>query len=136
MVNFFLFVAEEVRQLLSVLGVARLEDLIGRTELLQPRAVQLAKTKAIDLSCLLDPIPQAADRAWLKHDGQAHGNGPILEDQLLADAELMAALEGHGRVARTLPIINTDRSVCARLGGEIAARHGKHRLPGPARPHL
>jgi glutamate synthase (ferredoxin) len=129
-VNFFLFVAEEVRQLLSVLGVARLEDLIGRTELLQPRAVQLAKTKAIDLSCLLDPIPQAADRSWLQHDAQAHGNGPILEDQLLADAELMAALEGHGRVARTLPIINTDRSVCARLGGEIAARHGNTGFQG------
>ena len=129
-VNFFLFVAEEVRQLLSVLGVARLEDLIGRTELLQPRAVQLAKTKAIDLSCLLDPIPQAADRSWLQHDAQAHGNGPILEDQLLADAELMAAIEGHGRVARTLPIINTDRSVCARLGGEIAARHGNTGFQG------
>ena len=129
-VNFFLFVAEEVRQLLSVLGVARLEDLIGRTELLQPRAVQLAKTKAIDLSCLLDPIPQAADRSWLQHDAEAHGNGPILEDQLLADAELLAAIEGHGRLARTLPIINTDRSVCARLGGEIAARHGNTGFQG------
>ena len=129
-VNFFLFVAEEVRQLLSVLGVARLADLIGRTELLQPRAVQLAKTKAIDLSCLLDPIPQAADRSWLQHDAEAHGNGPILEDQLLADAELMAAIEGHGRLARTLPIINTDRSVCARLGGEIAARHGNTGFQG------
>ncbi|QVV66808.1 glutamate synthase large subunit [Synechococcus sp. LA31] len=129
-VNFFLFVAEEVRQLLSVLGVARLEDLIGRTELLQPRAVQLAKTKAIDLSCLIDPIPQAADRSWLQHDAEAHGNGPILEDQLLADAELMAAIEGHGRLARTLPIINTDRSVCARLGGEIAARHGNTGFQG------
>ena len=129
-VNFFLFVAEEVRQLLSVLGVARLEDLIGRTELLQPRAVQLAKTKAIDLSCLIDPIPQAADRSWLQHDAEAHGNGPILEDQLLADAELMSAIEGHGRLARTLPIINTDRSVCARLGGEIAARHGNTGFQG------
>jgi glutamate synthase (ferredoxin) len=129
-VNFFLFVAEEVRQLLSVLGVARLEDLIGRTELLQPRAVQLAKTKAIDLSCLLDPISQAADRSWLQHDAEAHSNGPILEDQLLADAELVAAIEGHGRLARTLPIINTDRSVCARLGGEIAARHGNTGFQG------
>jgi glutamate synthase (ferredoxin) len=129
-VNFFLFVAEEVRQLLSVLGVARLEDLIGRTELLQARAVELAKTKAIDLSCLLDPIPQAADRSWLQHDADAHSNGPILEDQLLADAELMAAIEGHGRLARTLPIINTDRSVCARLGGEIAARHGNTGFQG------
>ena len=74
-VNFFLFVAEEVRQLLSVLGVARLEDLIGRTELLQPRAVQLAKTKAIDLSCLLDPIPQAADRSWQPRAEPLPGGG-------------------------------------------------------------
>ena len=129
-VNFFLYVAEEVRQLLSVLGVARLEDLIGRTEFLQPRAVQLAKTSALDLTCLLAPIEAAADRSWLRHDAEAHGNGVILEDQLLADAELMAAIDGHGRVARTVPIINTDRSVGARLGGEIAARHGNKGFQG------
>ena len=129
-VNFFLFVAEEVRQLMSVLGVATMEELIGRTELLRPRAVQLAKTGALDLSCLLDPIPAAADRSWLRHDAAAHGNGPVLEDQLLADAELMAAIEGQGRVARTVPIVNTDRSVCARLGGEIAARHGNRGFQG------
>ncbi|MEN9540461.1 MAG: glutamate synthase large subunit, partial [Cyanobacteriota bacterium] len=129
-VNFFFYVAEEVRQLLSVLGVARLEDLIGRTEFLQPRAVRLAKTSALDLTCLLDPIAAAADRSWLRHAGEAHGNGVILEDQLLADAELLAAIEGHGRLARTLPIINTDRSVCARIGGEIAARHGNKGFQG------
>jgi glutamate synthase (ferredoxin) len=129
-VNFFLFVAEEVRQLLSVLGVARLEDLIGRSELLQPRAVKLAKTQALDLTCLIDPIAAAADRRWLQHDAQAHGNGQVLEDQLLADAEVMAAIEGHGRVARTLAIVNTDRSVGARLSGEIAARHGNTGFQG------
>ena len=129
-VNFFLFVAEEVRQLLSVLGVARLEELIGRSELLQPRAVALAKTQALDLSCLIDPIPAAADRSWLLHDAQAHGNGQVLEDQLLADVEVMAAIESHGRVARTLAIVNTDRSVGARLSGEIAARHGNTGFQG------
>ena len=129
-VNFFLFVAEEVRQLLSVLGVASLEELIGRTELLQARSVALAKTTSLDLSCLLDPIPQAADRAWLHHDATAHGNGPILEDTLLADGEVLAAIEGHGRVARTLAIVNTDRSVGARIAGEIAARHGNTGFTG------
>jgi glutamate synthase (ferredoxin) len=123
-VNFFLFVAEEVRQLLSVLGVSSLHELIGRTEMLQPRQVQLAKTQALDLSCLLAPIAGADDRSWLQHASEAHSNGPILEDQLLADAELMEAIEGHGQLARTVPIINTDRSVCARLAGEIAERHG------------
>ncbi|MEI8250847.1 MAG: glutamate synthase large subunit [Synechococcus sp. ELA057] len=129
-VNFFLFVAEEVRQLLSVLGVARLEDLIGRSELLEQRSVALAKTQAVDLSCLLDPIAAAADRSWLRHDAEAHGNGPILEDQLLADPEVLAAIDGHGSVSRSLAIVNTDRSVCARLGGEIAARHGNKGFGG------
>jgi glutamate synthase (ferredoxin) len=129
-VNFFLFVAEEVRQLLSVLGVASLEELIGRTELLQARSVALAKTTALDLSCLLDPIPQATDRAWLRHDAEAHGNGAILEDTLLADGEILAAIEGHGRVARSLAIVNTDRSVGARIAGEIAERHGNTGFTG------
>ena len=121
-VNFFLYVAEEVRQLLSVLGVARLEDLIGRSEYLEPRSVALAKTQALDLSCLIDPIPAAADRRWLQHDAQAHGNGPILEDQLLADSELVAAIEGHGRLERSVAIVNTDRSVGARIA-EIGRAH-------------
>jgi len=129
-VNFFLFVAEEVRQLLSVLGVARLEDLIGRSDLLQPRVVALAKTKALDLSCLINSIPAAADRSWLKHSATAHGNGLVLEDQLLADAEVMAAIDGHGRMSCDLEIVNTDRSVGARIAGEIAARHGNKGFNG------
>ncbi|MEB3183943.1 MAG: glutamate synthase-related protein, partial [Cyanobacteriota bacterium] len=129
-VNFFLYVAEEVRQLLSVLGVPSLEALIGRTELLEPRSVALTKTSHLDLSCLLDPIEQAADRSWLHHDTEAHGNGPILEDQLLADPAVPAAIEGHGRLERSLAIVNTDRSVGARLAGEIAARHGNRGFNG------
>ncbi len=129
-VNFFLFVAEEVRQLLSVLGVARLEDLVGRSEFLQPRAVSLAKTRSLDLSCLLTPIEAAADRSWLRHEAEAHGNGPILEDQLLADAALISAIESHGCYSRSLAIVNTDRSVGARLAGEIAARHGNSGFGG------
>jgi glutamate synthase (ferredoxin) len=123
-VNFFLFVAEEVRQLLSVLGVARLDDLIGRNDLLRQRQVTLTKTSSLDLSSLLGPMPQATDRSWLLHDPEAHGNGPILEDGLLADPEVLQAIETHGRVSRSLAIVNTDRSVGTRLAGEIAGRHG------------
>jgi glutamate synthase (ferredoxin) len=129
-VNFFLFVAEEVRQLLSVLGVARLEDLIGRTELLQQRQLNLAKTATLDLACLLKPIAATADRSWLKPQLEAHGNGTILEDQLLADPQLVAAIEGHGQFSCTLEIANTDRSVGARLAGELAARHGNRGFKG------
>ena len=129
-VNFFWYVAEEVRQLMSLLGVSRLEELIGRTDLLKPRQVELAKTQSVDLSSLLAPISGSEDRSWLRHSAEAHGNGPILEDQLLADAELMAAVEGHGSLSRTIEIINTDRSVCARLAGEIAQRHGNRGFKG------
>jgi glutamate synthase (ferredoxin) len=129
-VNFFLFVAQEVRQLLSVLGVARLEDLIGRTELLRPRSVKLTKTSRVDLSCLLSPIPQANDRSWLKHAAEAHGNGVILEDQLLADPAVTEAIKGHGHLDRSLRIRNTDRSVGARLAGEIAELHGNRGFAG------
>ena len=129
-VNFFWYVAEEVRQLMSLLGVTSLVDLIGRTDLLQARSVDLAKTKCVDLSSLLAPIQGAEDRSWLCHSAQAHGNGPILEDQLLADAELMAAVENHGSLSRSVEIINTDRSVCARLAGEIAQRHGNRGFNG------
>jgi glutamate synthase (ferredoxin) len=129
-VNFFLFVAQEVRQLLSVLGVARLEDLIGRTELLRPRSVKLTKTSRVDLSCLLSPIPQAKDRSWLQHAAEAHGNGVILEDQLLADPAVTEAIKGHGQLDRSLRILNTDRSVGARLAGEIAELHGNRGFAG------
>jgi len=129
-VNFFWYVAEEVRQLMSVLGVARLEDLIGRSDLLQPRSVELEKTKCVDLSSLLAPVGDANDRSWLKHSSEAHGNGPILEDHLLADADFMDAVENHGSLSRTIEIVNTDRSVGARFAGEIAQRHGNRGFKG------
>ncbi len=129
-VNFFWYVAEEVRQLMSLLGVSRLEDLIGRCDLLQPRSVELAKTKCVDLSNLLAPAGDANDRSWLLHSPKPHGNGPILEDHLLADAEVMQALENHGSLRRSMDIVNTDRSVGARLAGEIAQRHGNRGFEG------
>ncbi len=129
-VNFFIFIAEEVRQLMSTLGVSRLEDLIGRTDLLEPRKVKLAKTNAIDLSCLLKPIKEAEDRSWLCHETSAHGNGEVLEKQLLNDPELIAAIHSHGKAAKTINIQNTDRSVCARISGEIAERHGNKGFKG------
>ena len=135
-VNFFLYVAEEVRQLMSVLGVASLEELIGRNDLLKPRAVSLAKTKSVDLTTLLAPVVGSNSRSWLTHAASAHGNGPTLEDQLLADADVLAAIQTHGSISRTLEIINTDRSIGARLAGEIAALHGNRGFQGELQLHF
>merc|ERR1712091_604585 len=102
----------------------------GRSDLLQTRAVDLAKTSCVDLSSLLAPIAGSEDRSWLTHSATAHSNGPILEDDFLADVELMAAVENHSDLGRTTEIINTDRSVCARLAGEIAQRYGNRGFLG------
>ncbi|WP_320666905.1 glutamate synthase large subunit [Prochlorococcus sp. MIT 1307] len=129
-VNFFLFIAEEVRQIMSVLGVSHLEDLIGRTDLLERRTVQLSKTKSLDLSCLLNPIKEEEDRTWLRHSPNAHSNGEVLENSLLNEPELIEAMQNHGKFTKAIPIVNTDRSVCARIAGELAGIHGNKGFHG------
>ncbi len=132
-VNFFIFVAEEVRQIMSVLGIKKMEDLIGRTEFLQQRDVSLSKTKSLDLSCLLSPIDIVDGkhkRSWLNHKEKAHDNGKTLEDDLLKDVEIIDAIEKHQKVNLEIPILNTDRSVCARVAGEIASKYGNNGFKG------
>ncbi|KKZ14693.1 MAG: glutamate synthase [Candidatus Synechococcus spongiarum 15L] len=129
-VNFFLYVAQEVRQLISRLGLRSMDDLIGRVDLLAVRNVTLHKTRGVDMSSLLKPMPHAHDRSWLAHDAEAHGNGPILLDELLTDPTLQQAVAQHGSMAVDLEIANTDRSVGARLAGLIAARHGNRGFGG------
>tara|TARA_Y100001968_G_scaffold132178_1_gene120647 strand:+ start:18354 stop:22934 length:4581 start_codon:yes stop_codon:yes gene_type:complete len=129
-VNFFLFIAEEIRQLMSILGITRMEDLIGRTDLLQAREIELAKTNKLDLSSLLKTVNPSADRSWLKHKTSAHGNGVVLENELLQNQEILTAISNHKEVSQTIPIINTDRSVCARISGEIASLYGNKGFKG------
>ncbi len=123
-VNFFLFIAEEVRQIMSMLGIRKVEDLIGRTDLLESRDLTVSKTNSIDLTSLLSTKSKLSNRTWLNHSSTAHNNGNILEDQFLEDDELIHAINEHGKFKRSVPILNTDRSVCARISGEIAGRHG------------
>ena len=129
-VNFFIFVAEEVRQLMSQVGVAKFEDLIGRTDLLIPRNIDLTKTKEVDLSSLLKPIDNSTDRSWLSHEIEAHSNGEVLENALLKDEEISNALQNQGSIIKEIPIVNTDRSVCARISGEIAKKYGNKGFNG------
>ena len=129
-VNFFIFVAEEVRQLMSQVGVAKFEDLIGRTDLLIPRNINLTKTKEVDLSSLLKPIDNSTDRSWLSHEIEAHSNGEVLENALLKDEEISNALQNQGSIIKEIPIVNTDRSVCARISGEIAKKYGNKGFNG------
>lgn len=130
-VNFFYFIGEEVRQLLAMLGYRSLQEVIGRGDLLTLReSVQLTKTQGLSLDVITKLLPDTrSDRSWLNH-GPVHSNGPVLDDQLLADGEITGAIASQSQVSKTLPIVNTDRSVGARLAGEIASRYGNNGFGG------
>ncbi|MGD1864357.1 MAG: glutamate synthase-related protein, partial [Phormidesmis sp.] len=123
-VNFFYFIAEEVRSLLAKLGYRSLNEIIGRADLLVPRNdVSLTKTKELDLSALVKLPNVISDRSWLNH-GDIHTNGAVLDDEILADAEISAAIDNHTSVTRAWDVINTDRTVGARVSGAIAQKYG------------
>ncbi|PSN19724.1 glutamate synthase large subunit [filamentous cyanobacterium CCP5] len=129
-VNFFFFIAEEVRSVLARLGYRSLSELTGRADLLKPRPnITLTKTAALDLSVLTNLPDVRADRGWLDH-GPVHSNGPVLDDQLLADADIQAAIANQGSVEKTFSLVNTDRTVGARVAGEIAKRYGNSGFEG------
>ena len=121
--NFFTFVAEETREWLAKLGVRSLEELIGRTDLLDMLPGETAKQQHLDLSPLLgsDHIP--ADKP------QFCGveRNPPFDKGLLAEkmVELAsAAIADKSGAEFALDICNCDRSIGARISGEIARAHG------------
>jgi glutamate synthase (ferredoxin) len=129
-VNFFYFIAEEVRSLLAHLGYRTLNEIIGRSDLLQRREnAPLTKTTAINLDCIIQLPDTRRDRSWLDHE-LVHSNGPVLDDHLLADPEITAAIQTQGQVEKTLRVVNTDRTLGARLAGAIARQHGNSGFQG------
>ena len=129
-VNFFYFIAEEVRSLLAKLGYRSLSEVIGRADLLTVRSeVKLNKTQALNLDCLTKLPDAKVNRSWLVHE-KVHSNGPVLDDQLLADADIQAAIQNQGEVSKTVTVVNTDRTVGARLTGAIAHKYGDNGFTG------
>ena len=129
-VNFLYFVAEEVRSLLAKLGYRRLEEIIGRTDLLTQRTdVQLTKTSGLTLDCLINLPDVTNNRSWLEHL-EVHSNGDVLDDELLADKDITTAISQQGAVTKDVKIVNTDRSVGARIAGVIASQYGNSGFEG------
>ncbi|MBE9029372.1 glutamate synthase subunit alpha [filamentous cyanobacterium LEGE 11480] len=123
-VNFFLFVAEEVRTILAKLGYRSLNEVIGRADLLKVRAgATLTKTASFNLDCLTNLPDTKTDRTWLNH-GEAHSNGFVLDDEILADDALRSAIANQSDITITHKVVNTDRSVGARVSGTIAKQYG------------
>ncbi|KAF8043734.1 hypothetical protein BT93_A1910 [Corymbia citriodora subsp. variegata] len=124
LVNFFLYVAEEVRGMLAQLGYEKLDDVIGRTELLKPRDISLVKTQHLDLSYIVSSVGLPKWSSSEIRNQEVHTNGPVLEDVVLADPEISDAIENEKVVSKTFSINNVDRAVCGRVAGVVAKKYG------------
>ncbi|MEH2452944.1 glutamate synthase large subunit [Nostoc sp.] len=129
-VNFFYFIAEEVRSLLGRLGYRSLSEIIGRADLLKLRQeAKLSKTQSLNLDCLLQLPDSRENRSWLVHE-EVHSNGVVLDDKFLAEPDIQAAIRNQSTVTKTYPIVNTDRTVGTRLAGAIASQYGDSGFEG------
>jgi glutamate synthase (NADPH/NADH) large chain len=127
-VNFFEFIAEEVREYLARLGVRTLEEIIGRVDLLDAvLAVEHWKASGLDLSRVLYAPPLAEGAALTCQHSQDHGLDKALDNTLIALAE--GALEEGRPVRLELPIRNVNRTVGTMLGYEVTRRWGGEGLP-------
>ncbi|MFF2051985.1 glutamate synthase large subunit [Leifsonia sp. NPDC058194] len=127
-VNFFEFIAQEVREYLAELGFRSLDEAIGHAELLDvDRAVQHWKASGMDLSPILHG-PQFPDSAPRKHGrDQDHELEQHFDNQLIEAARDVLA-EG-GTLELSLPIRNTERAVGTMLGHAVTVARGENGLP-------
>ncbi len=127
-VNYFFFVAEEVRQLMAKLGYRRFDEMIGQTQRLDMRkAISHWKAKGIDLSRILYKPPVAPDVALFNCEKQEHGLDKALDQKMIELSR--AALEEGKPVKIDTLIRNTNRTFGAMLSGEVAKRYGHKGLP-------
>ncbi|MEP7345836.1 MAG: glutamate synthase large subunit, partial [Gemmatimonadaceae bacterium] len=122
-INYFFFVAEEVRTLMSLLGFRTMDEMIGRSDVLRMRDMSSHwKARTLDLEALLHvpQVPAIVARRCVQ--AQVHPIDNILDRTLIEAAR--PALEGRRRVHRKFSIRNSDRTVGAMLSGEIVRRYG------------
>jgi len=127
-INYFFFVAEEVRAFMAELGFRNMDEMVGRVDRLEVRAaIDHWKARGLDLSAILynPQVPGRVGRRRLIP--QDHGLKQALDYKLIDHAQ--EALENGTPVEFKLPIRNVHRTVGAMLSGEIARRHGAQGLP-------
>jgi glutamate synthase (NADPH) large chain len=122
-INYFFFVAEEVRELMAGLGIARFNDLIGRSDLLEMKhGIDNWKAKGLDFSSIFYQPQMPPEVARYCSETQDHGLGRALDHRLIELAQ--PALERGEKVRIEMPIRNVNRTVGAMLSGVIAAKFG------------
>jgi len=127
-VNYFFLVAEEVRELMASIGIAKFDDLIGRADLLDMKAgIEHWKINGLDFSKVFHLPEMPASVSRKNNDIQDHGLVKALDNQLIELAK--PALETGEKVSINLPIVNTNRTVGTMLSHEVASRYGHAGLP-------
>jgi glutamate synthase (NADPH) large chain len=127
-INFFFFIAEELREIMAQLGFRNVDEMVGRVDMLEMRDVSHHwKAKGIDLSSILfnPPVPSRVGRRCTI--SQDHGIDDILDHKLIELSQ--DAIENRSPVEFKMPIKNTHRTVGAMLSGAIATKHGSEGLP-------
>ncbi len=127
-VNYFFFVAEEVREIMAELGIRKFDDLIGRADLLDMRpGIDHWKAKGLDFSKIFYQPNVPAIEPRRQTEEQDHGLSKALDHKLIAQAK--PALEKGQKVQIETSIINVNRTCGAMLSGEVARRYGHAGLP-------
>ncbi|HOX88219.1 MAG TPA: glutamate synthase-related protein [Burkholderiaceae bacterium] len=127
-VNYFFFVAEEVRELMASLGIRRFEELIGRADLLDTkRGIEHWKAKGLDFSRVFYQPSMPPEVARRKCEEQDHGLAKALDHKLIEQSR--PALERGERVSFITPIRNVNRTVGTLLSAEVVRRYGHAGLP-------
>lgn len=127
-VNYFMFLAEGLRELMAKLGFRTVEEMVGRVDKLKVRDnIDHWKAKTLDLSpILVKPETLPGDHPY-QCATQDHGLDKALDNQLIDLSK--DAIENGSKVSGTLPIVNLNRTVGATLSGKIAAKYGEEGLP-------
>ncbi|MFN6961397.1 MAG: glutamate synthase large subunit, partial [Rhodocyclaceae bacterium] len=127
-VNYFFFVAEEVRQLMAEMGVRKFDDLIGRADLLDmKKGISHWKARGLDFSRIFYMPAMPAEVARHHCEKQDHGIERALDHTLIAKAR--PALEHGKKVVIETAVKNRNRTVGTMLSHEVAKRHGHRGLP-------
>ena len=127
-INYFFFVAEEVREIMAALGYRTFNEMIGQSQCLdKERAIGHWKARGLDFEKLFHKPDVPESVAIYNSERQNHGLDKVLDNKLIALAK--PALERKERVKHELPISNRDRATGAMLSGEIARRYDHAGLP-------
>ncbi|MCI6460395.1 MAG: glutamate synthase large subunit [Prevotella sp.] len=125
LVNYFTFLAQEVREYLAELGYTHLNEIVGHTELLIKRKANDEKTATLDFTRLL--AKEQGNSAMHHTTNQNHTINDVLDRQIIRAAQ--KAIDNKEEVNLDYAIKNTDRATGTMLSGEIASRYGETALP-------